>query len=190
MAEPHPGPAAVRVGATVPPGPRKRIGVLPLVSAAIITLGVAATLIAEPHALVLWNRSASVPAGLYLLRPAPNPGRGAMVAAMPPPGAAELAARRRYLPREVPLVKKVAAVTGDTVCAEGERVTVNGQLAAVRQRSDGLGQPLPWWSGCVKLGTDAYLLLGASPDSFDGRYFGITARDGILGEVKLLWPAG
>lgn len=190
MAEQHPGPAGGRVGAAVPHGPRKRIGVLPLASAAIITLGVAATLMAEPHALILWNRSASVPAGLYVIRPVPNPARGAMVAAMPPPGAAELAARRRYLPREVPLVKRVAAVNGDTVCAEDERVTVNGRLAAVRQRSDGLGQPLPWWSGCVELGTDAYLLLGASPDSFDGRYFGITARDAILGEAKLLWTAG
>ncbi|HET6942116.1 MAG TPA: S26 family signal peptidase [Sphingomicrobium sp.] len=190
MAEPPPGTAGGRVGAAIARGSRKRAWVIALASAAIVLLGVAATIAAEPRAMILWNRSASVPAGLYLLRPAPNPGRGAMVAAMPPPAAVELAARRRYLPRNVPLVKRVAAVPGDSVCADGERVTVNARLAAVRWRSDGLGRPLPWWSGCVKLGTNAYLLLGTSPDSFDGRYFGATPRDGILGEAKLLWPAG
>jgi type IV secretory pathway protease TraF len=112
-----------------------------------------------------------------------------MVVAMPPPGAAELAARRTYLPRAVPLVKRIAAVPGDTVCARGAEVTVNGHLAAIRRRSDGVGRPLPWWSGCKKLGRDAYLLLGTSPDSFDGRHFGLTAKGDILGEARLLWPA-
>jgi conjugative transfer signal peptidase TraF len=189
MAEPSPGPAGGRAAASHP-GLRKRGSVLPIASAAIVSFGLVATLMARPNVLILWNRSASVPAGLYLLRPVTKPERGAMVAAMPPAGAAELAARRQYLPREVPLVKRIAAVPGDTVCAEDARVTVNGRLVAVRRRSDGLGRPLPWWSGCETLEKDAYLLLGTSPDSFDGRNFGVTAKDEILGYASLLWAAG
>jgi conjugative transfer signal peptidase TraF len=167
----------------------KRAGVLPLAIASITTVAVGAILIVDPAPRVLWNRSTSVPAGLYGLHPVPNPGRGAMVAAVPPLSVAELGARRHYLPRGVLLVKRVAAVPGDIACAKDARVTVNGRLAAVRRRSDNLGRPLPWWSGCVELRSDSYLLLGTSPDSFDGRYFGITPRAGILGEARLFWPA-
>src|SRR3546814_17402554 len=90
--------------------------------------------------------------------------------------------------RSVPLVKRVAAASGDEVCAVGARVTVNGRLAAKRQTRDGAGRPMPWWSGCAELGPEEYfLLMTDSGASFDGRYFGITSAGDIVGRARLLW---
>src|SRR3546814_11751034 len=66
--------------------------------------------------------------------------RGDMVIARVPIAFRMLAARRHYLPANVPLVKRVAATVGDEVCAVGARVTVNGRLAAKRQTRDGAGR--------------------------------------------------
>src|SRR3546814_13989194 len=93
-----------------------------------------------------------------------------MVIARVPIAFRMLAARRHYLPANVPLVKRVAATVGDEVCAVGARVTVNGRLAAKRQTRDGAGRPMPWWSGRAELGLGEYFLLMAdSPASFEDR---------------------
>src|SRR3546814_2668573 len=48
-----------------------------------------------------------------------------------------LADARRYVPANVPLVKRVAAAPGDTVCARGNAVFIDGNLRARRRLSDG-----------------------------------------------------
>src|SRR3546814_4100640 len=90
-----------------------------------------------------------------------------MVIARVPIAFRMLAARRHYLPANVPLVKRVAATVGDEVCAVGARVTVNGRLAAKRQTRDGAGRPMPWWSGCAELGLGEYFLLMADSPASD-----------------------
>ena len=108
--------------------------------------------------------------------------------AWPPDAARELGAERRYLPRNVPLVKRIAAAQGDRVCAVGEAVYVNGRPAARRSLEDAGRRPMPWWMGCEELGSGELLLLAAqSPDSFDGRYFGITRPRHVVGRAKLIW---
>jgi type IV secretory pathway protease TraF len=52
-----------------------------------------------------------------------------MVIAWPPDVARDLASRRRYLPRNVPLVKPVAAIAGDRVCARA--AAVSGALVSL-----------------------------------------------------------
>ena len=101
----------------------------------------------------------------------------------------ELAAERRYLPAGVPLVKRVAAVADDVICAIGLSVTVNGRPAAVRLPFDALGRPLPAWHGCRRLHSDELLLLTENPWSFDGRYFGPSKRSDVIGRAWLLWRA-
>jgi type IV secretory pathway protease TraF len=111
-----------------------------------------------------------------------------MVLAWAPDAARRLAAERRYLPYNVPLVKHVAAAGNDRICAAGEAVFVNGQFAALRQSEDASGRPLPWWTGCRLLAPgEAFLLMPGAPDSFDGRYFGATEPSRILGRARLLW---
>src|SRR3546814_8584326 len=92
-----------------------------------------------------------------------------MVIAWPPDTARRLGAQRRYIPFNVPLVKRVAAAPGDTVCALGPVIFVEGRAVARRLAVDARRRPMPWWSGCVTLRDGAMLLLMDSPASFDGR---------------------
>jgi conjugative transfer signal peptidase TraF len=148
-----------------------------------------ATLLWPPRPLLLWNGSASSPVGLYRVAPPGPVSAGETVVAWPPPAARALAAERRYLPSGVPLVKRVAGVAGDRVCAVGSSVFVNGQVAAERRSEDRLGRPLPSWTGCRDLGEgELFLLIPDASGSFDGRYFGVTATQDVVGRARLIWP--
>lgn len=148
----------------------------------------ALTLLFPPSPRLLWNASASAPEGLYSVAPGASFARGDMLAARLPKAEAWLAAERRYLPENVPLVKRVAAVGGDQVCATRYRISVNGHPVATRLAADRQGRWLPYWLGCrtVEPG-GAFLLMEDVPASFDGRYFGLTGRDAIIGKAVLLW---
>lgn len=161
---------------------RRRVRLVALTAAAV-----AATLMPR-HPLLLWNASASVPTGLYLIAPAARITAGDHVAAWPPRAARMLAATRGYLPEGVPLVKRVAATSGARVCAAGALVRINGRVIAVRQTRDGRGRPLPRWTGCRTLAYGETLLLGRGPRSFDGRYFGPSGPRDVIGSATLLWP--
>jgi conjugative transfer signal peptidase TraF len=141
----------------------------------------------KPPMLLVWNASASAPVGLYQVHANEAVKRGNMAIAWAPQPARHLAAVRRYVPANVPLVKRVAATAGDRVCAAGKTITINGRRAAVRRRTDTAGRPMPWWSGCRTLRSGEYFLLVDRPDSFDGRYFGFTGERDIVGRAVLLW---
>jgi conjugative transfer signal peptidase TraF len=148
-------------------------------------LATSASLVSTPR--VVWNASASVPIGLYW-RVAGTPSRGDLVLARAPHLARTLAAERHYLPLNVPIVKRVAAVAGDVVCASGEVISIDGRRVARRRALDRMGHPLPQWEGCETLGAGEFFLLIADvPDSFDGRYFGVTERRDIIGCLVPLW---
>lgn len=153
-----------------------------------LAAALAGTLLDPPRPRLLWNTSASAPVGLYAVGDGAPLARGDMVIARVPDEFRMFAARRRYLPANVPLVKRVAAVPGDVVCAAGVRVMVNGRIVATRLDRDGAGRPMPWWSGCAELGAGAvFLLMTDSAASFDGRYFGVSDEDDIVGRARLLW---
>ena len=152
-----------------------------------LVAGLTATVVARPRPYLVWNVSASAPVGLYSLFPGGYPATGDRVFARVPARWRELAARRRYIPVNVPLVKRVAAEPGDTVCALDEDIFINARRIAVRRRRDTLGRALPWWSGCIVLRNGALFLLTANPSSFDGRYFGPTQRGDVIGRARLLW---
>ena len=145
------------------------------------------TIALPPRPRLVWNASASAPLGLYLVSPGKRPGRGDMVVAWAPQPARLLAARRHYLPLNVPLVKRVAAIGGDKICAIGGVISVDGRAVARRQIQDAAGRAMPWWRGCVTLTGDQFLLLTDAPASFDGRYFGPIWREGNVGRATPLW---
>lgn len=155
------------------------------VGAGILVL--TATIVSPPAPRLLWNASASAPIGLYRVSPGAPAAVGDMVAARVPLRWRRLAAERHYLPENVPLVKRVAATAGSLVCASGGVIHVDDREVARRRRADGRGRPMPWWSGCVHLSGQQRLLLMDAPDSFDGRYFGITEGSDIVGRAVLLW---
>jgi conjugative transfer signal peptidase TraF len=150
------------------------------------------SVLATPASLVptpwlVWNASASAPIGFYW-RVAGAPSRGDLVLARAPLWARRLAAERHYLPLNVPVVKRVAAVAGDVVCASGDAISIDGYVVAHRLVSDRMDRPLPQWEGCVALSAGEFFLLMADvPDSFDGRYFGVTERRDIIGRLVPLW---
>jgi type IV secretory pathway protease TraF len=109
-----------------------------------------------------------------------------MVIALTPEPFRSLADRRGYVPARVPLVKREAASRGDRICTRGQFITINGRAAALRLRTDARGRPLPWWDGCRPLLRGEILLLGDSPGSFDGRYFGPMPRQDVLGKAVRL----
>jgi len=146
-----------------------------------------ATIALSPRPFLVWNASASAPIGLYRVGGS-HVVAGETVIAWAPAAARDFAARRHYLPANVPLVKRVAAEPGDTVCALGAQIFVNGRRVARRLVRDGAGRPMPWWAGCVTLRAGAlFLLMADSPASFDGRYFGPTGTSEIIGKATLLW---
>jgi conjugative transfer signal peptidase TraF len=159
---------------------------LGLVVGGVALLGLPA--LPTPRPCLVWNASASAPIGLYRVVAGPVE-RGDWVLVRPPTEVAELAAARGYLPLGVPLVKRVAALGGDTVCARNGALFINGQEAARPLVRDRAGRPMPRWSGCRSLGAEEIFLLLPPPDSFDSRYFGPVPRTLVIGRLAPLWTS-
>src|SRR3546814_3813618 len=89
-----------------------------------------------------------------------------MVLVRTPDSVRQLAARRHYLPANVPLLKRVVARDGSKVCALGSAIFIDGRLSATRKEVDRQGRPLPWWHGCERLREGQLFLLMDHRDSF------------------------
>ena len=131
--------------------------------AAIVGIGMDRTMVA------LVNESPSLPRGLYL-RTGTAIERGAVVA-IAQPAASRLYLRRLGMPGDLLLLKRVAAVGGDPVCAGAGTVRTPGRRVLVFDR-DRQGAALPVWRECRVMASDEVFLLGDTPGSFDSRYFG------------------
>lgn len=157
-----------------------------LASAAAGIGAVAFSLLADAPRLV-WNRTASLPPGLYTLSPEATYERGTIVAYRPTPDEADLLEAHRLTGQGWLLVKRAAALDGDEVCRRDDTVLINGGSAALALKHDRTGRPLPVWSGCRRLGPEDILLLADHPYSVDGRYFGVQDRHRVLGALHLIW---
>jgi type IV secretory pathway protease TraF len=97
-------------------------------------------------------------------------------------------AARRYLPLDMPLLKYVGALPGQTVCRQRLFVSVDGLHVATALPRDHTLRPLPVWQGCRLLKpSEIFLLNPTVPDSFDGRYFGVLPRDTVTARAVPLW---
>jgi conjugative transfer signal peptidase TraF len=164
---------------------RHRPAVLALAGLGVAILSLTPTERAMPW--LVWNASASAPVGLYRVTDAPAE-RGALVLVRPPADVAALAAELGYLPAGVPLIKRVAAVAGDHVCAVGSAVVLHTQTVIRRLEADAAGRPLPRWSGCRRLADgEVFLLMADAPRSFDSRYFGPVPLASVMGRLVPLW---
>jgi conjugative transfer signal peptidase TraF len=163
---------------------------------AAVAIGVA--LVSTPAALkiaplVVWNASASAPLGLYWVAGKSAMKRGDLVLAELPAPMRALADERGYLPLGVPLIKQVAALSGDHICTIGRAILIGGSVAARRLKRDSKGRIMPAWDGCrLLMAGEIFLLNMDVPDSFDGRYFGPTRLDQVIGRLVPVWtwPAG
>ena len=156
-----------------------------------ITAGLAVALIAmvsfvEFAPRVIWNATPSAPIGLYRIENI-TPDSGDWVLVEPRSDVREFISERGYLPSNTPLLKRVAAQNGDEICRRNEQIFVKKFYVADALWVDSLGREMPRWAGCFTLKERQYFLLNAHPKSLDGRYFGKTHRDEIIGVAVPVW---
>jgi conjugative transfer signal peptidase TraF len=151
-------------------------------------LGVGLSALIRPTPRLLWNASASVPIGLYTVRPAGTLHVNELLVVMPPEPLASFLDERRYLPQGVPLLKHVLALPGQTVCRFDRTITVDGVTVGEALDRDHLHRPLPIWRGCrVVARGDVFLMNRQSEVSLDGRYFGPLPTTTVVGRADPLW---
>ncbi len=138
--------------------------------------------------LYMWNASASVPIGLYSLQPSNTRYVGELVAVVPPEPLATFLADGSYLPRDVPMLKRVLALPGQTVCRQELSILVDGLAVADARERDGRGRPLPNWQGCRVIAPgELFLMNWQSADSLDGRYFGAIPSSAVIARAHPVW---
>jgi conjugative transfer signal peptidase TraF len=142
----------------------------------------------QSHRMLLWNASASVPVGLYLLETTDTRYVSELVAVLPPDPLARYLDAGNYLPRGVPMLKHVLALPGQTVCREGLVITIDKVAVGMARERDRRGRSLPVWQGCRVISQDALFLMNPqSADSLDGRYFGPLPQSAVLGRAHRVW---
>lgn len=136
----------------------------------------------------IWNASPSVPLGLYQLRPVGQLAVTDLVAVQPPEPLATYLSASGYLPYGIPMLKRVLALPGQTVCRRELTITVDDiPLGEARER-DSRGRSLPVWQGCHRvIDGEVFLMNWQSEDSLDGRYFGVLPASAITGRAAPLW---
>ena len=139
---------------------------------------------------LIWNASASVPLGLYAVRPAGALHVGELVVVTPPEPLASFLADRGYLPEGVPLLKHILALPRQTVCRTGASISIDGVPVGRALPRDQRGRSLPAWQGCRVICDGEVFLMNPHPaDSLDGRYFGPVPAAAITGRADPLWTS-
>lgn len=157
-----------------------------LAAGALILSGLSIATGGGARPLLLWNRTASEPEGLYVRDRSPV-SVGALVAFQAPSTAFPYADGQMSYLRRVPILKSVAAVSGDEVCTENDRLRINGQTLAPILKTDRRGVTLPRWRGCRRLRAgELFVFSDRIPNSFDSRYFGPISRADIVGVFRPL----
>jgi conjugative transfer signal peptidase TraF len=136
----------------------------------------------------IWNASKSVPIGLYRVLPATTFAVTELVAVQPPGLLAAFLDLNGYLPIGIPMLKRVLALPGQTVCRNGLTIAVDGIDVGEARDRDGRGRPLPAWHGCRLIADgDVFVMNWQSADSLDGRYFGPLPASAIVGRAVPVW---
>ena len=139
-----------------------------------------------PH--YIWNASNSVPIGLYRVQATTRLAVTELVAVQPPELLAAFLDLNGYLPVGVPMLKRVLALPGQTVCRNGLKIAVDGVDVGEARERDGRSRPLPVWHGCrVIADGDVFVMNWQSADSLDSRYFGPLPASAVIGRAIPVW---
>lgn len=158
--------------------PLRRFAPLALAAVGLATLAAAAS---DP--LILWNATDSVPTGRYLRIGGPDQIAVGDIVAVRQPAAARGNLTNLGYPSSVPLLKRVAAVAGGTVCHRDGATKAGGARLAIQSR-DRTGRALPVWTECRRLRHGEVFLVGDTAGSFDSRYFGPVQADAVVGRYE------
>ncbi|MFZ5618994.1 MAG: S26 family signal peptidase [Pseudomonadota bacterium] len=164
---------------------REAVKVIAASGAAIAAIAIVSVVNFAP--VLVWNASASAPIGLYQIKRNSSPEIGDFVLVRPDETLAKFIAERGYLPENIPLLKRVAALPGDEICRQSDAILINEVRVANARLRDSFGRESPSWSGCFTLQSDGIFLLNDHERSLDGRYFGATRAKDVVGVAKPLW---
>jgi conjugative transfer signal peptidase TraF len=158
---------------------------LRILAAAFALVGATAFLAAH----LTRNYTASLPLGIYVLRPDLAVAKGATVDLAIPAAIRPLISERGYLPleaRDFRLLKNVVALPGDHVCFVDGRYEVNGIPISPIAPRDSLGRPLSPFHFCGPVPVGTAFVATAPPSSLDSRYFGPVPLSELT-VAKRLW---
>jgi type IV secretory pathway protease TraF len=82
-----------------------------------------------------------------------------LVVAMPPNSLATFLAERGYVPLGAPLIKRILALRGQSVCRNELAISVDGTPMGMALAHDRQGRPLPVWQGCRAIGQGEVFLM-------------------------------
>ena len=155
-------------------------------TAAVSLIGVASIASFAPR--LIWNASASTPVGFYTIGDVGALDVTDLVAVDAPEPLATFLSDGGYLPRGVPLLKRVAALPGQRVCRTGLVITVDGVPMGDALDRDRRGRLLPIWRGCQLVANgELFLMNWQVRDSLDGRYFGPLPASAVIGRATPLY---
>ena len=153
---------------------------------AVMLMGILSIVSFAPK--LIWNASASTPIGLYAISASDGLEATDLVAVRAPEPIASFLADGGYLPRGVPLLKRVAGLPGQRVCRSGRTITVDGHAIGDALDRDRRGRELPIWQGCRVIADDELFLMNWQVrDSLDGRYFGTLPASSVIGRATPLY---
>ena len=157
-----------------------------VMAASVSLLGVASIASFAPR--LIWNASASTPVGFYTIGDVGDLDVTDLVAVDAPEPLATFLSDGGYLPRGVPLLKRVAALPGQRVCRTGLVITVDGVPMGDALDRDRRGRLLPIWRGCQLVANgELFLMNWQVRDSLDGRYFGPLPATAVIGRATPLY---
>jgi len=142
----------------------------------------------HPQKKFIWNASASAPIGLYRMKPVEQLDVTDLAVVMPSEALASFLEQRGYLPKGVPLLKRVLALSGTKVCRYDNAISAYDMVYGDALDRDSRGHPLPVWQGCITIEKgQAFFMNWDVPDSLDGRYFGALPISTVIGRAVPLW---
>jgi conjugative transfer signal peptidase TraF len=138
------------------------------------------------------NITPSEPVGIYELVPGGITRGGLVLLKQPQDSAASIL--HRYIPTNLPLIKRVAAIHGDVVRVSTHGVYVNGVRwpRSVPLDHDGEGRTLrPYPFGDYRVAAGEVWVMSNHPRGLDSRYFGPVAAASVISRLEplLTWTS-
>ena len=138
----------------------------------------------------IWNRTESMPKGLYFVDRSARISTGDLVAFAPSDEVRHWLNDEGIVGSDWPLLKHVAGLSGDEICRCDTQVSINGITSVDALKVTESGSALPVWQGCQTLKAGDVFLLNSHPLSVDGRYFGVQDGARIIGVARSIWTYG
>jgi len=137
---------------------------------------------------VSFNFTPSMPRGVYYTYDC-SPAKGDIIQFKPTERTWQFAMDRKYVSdRMEGLLKTVVATSGDRVCWQEGKISINGEFAGDVAAADSMGRPLGHDPECIIVQEGQLLPMALDYHrSYDGRYFGLINSEDVQFCVRPVW---